>query len=299
MRVHLTTAVGGYVKVLPHMLRHYRALGVDSFFVHVNLFDDHDPILDQVRAVCDVTSVSVGGKLWRGNTDVHRAVMARHPDDWFILADQDELQIYPDGGVRPSRPHSPGVSPGDESEDDRAGRPIDAGGTPALHELFDECERRGYDSIEGTLIDRLAPGGVFAEIDPAREIWEQFPVSAIVTAALLGGEPRKIVAARGRVELTVGQHDTAGGRGCPLAECHVAVHHFKWTAGIVERLRERVRLLRERGMEFAEESERFLRYVEQHDEGIDLADPRFLAGAIDMATVRDVADTRRLDALLT
>ena len=56
--IHLTTAVGGYVKVLPHMLQHYRALGVDSFFVHVNLLDDGDPILDEVRAVCEVTSRS-------------------------------------------------------------------------------------------------------------------------------------------------------------------------------------------------------------------------------------------------
>ena len=39
-------------------------------------------------------------------------------------------------GVRAPGPHSPGVSPGDESnESDRAGRPIGAGGTPALQEL--------------------------------------------------------------------------------------------------------------------------------------------------------------------
>jgi hypothetical protein len=263
MAVHLTTAVGGYVKVLPHMLRHYRALGVDSFFVHVNLLDEDDPILDEVRAVCEVTSVSVGGRLWRGNADVHRAVMARHPDDWFLVADQDELQEYPG----------------------------------ALHEILESCERRGYDFIEGTLVDRLAPGGVFAEVDPRGDIWEQFPLTALVTAALLGGEPRKVVAAKGRVALHGGQHRAEGGRGCPVDECHVAVHHFKWTAGIVERLRARVALLRARGLPFAEESERFLRYVAEHGEAIDVRDPRFFAGAVDMATLRDVSDALRLAVL--
>jgi len=263
MAIHVTTAVGGYVKVLPHMLRHYRALGVESFFVHVNLLDDNDPILDKVRAVCEVTSVSVGGRLWRGNPDVHRAVMARHPDDWFIVADQDELQEYP--------------------------RP--------LHEILELCDRRGYDFIEGTLVDRLAPGGVFGDVDPRGDIWEQFPLTALVTASLLGGEPRKVVAAKGSVVLHGGQHGAESGRGCPLEECHVPVHHFKWTAGIVERLRARVELLRQRGLPFGEESERFLRYVAEHGEAIDVRDPRFFAGAVDMATLREVSDAQRLVVL--
>ena len=264
-RIHLTTAVGGYVKVLPHMLHHHHALGVDSFFVHVNRLHDADPILDEVRAICEVTSVSTGGSLWRGNPGVHRAVMARHPDDWFLIADQDELQVYP--------------------------RP--------LADVIDDCERRGYDFVEGTLIDRLAPGGVFAAIDPVRDIWEQFPIAALVTAALLGGEPRKIVAAKGSVHVKGGQHGTEKGRGHPLEECHAVVHHFKWTAGIVERLRARVALLRERGLEFAEESERFLRYVEEHGEAIDLRDPRFAAGVTDPARIRELSEVRRLIALTT
>ena len=260
MRVHLSTAVGGSVSVLPHMLRHYRALGIESFFVHVNQADENDPILEEVRAVCEVTSVSTGPAAWRDNRAVHRAVMAKHPDDWFIVADQDELQIYP----------------------------------LSLEELFDECGRRGYDFIEGTLVDRLAPGGVFAEVDPQRSIWEQFPIEALVTAALLGGEPRKVVAAKGHVALTGGQHNASNGRGCPVEECHVAVHHFKWTAGIVERLRARAALLRARGLGFAEESERLLRYVDEHGAAIDLHDPRFHAGQVDAATLREVSDALRL-----
>lgn len=170
-------------------------------------------------------------------------------------------------------------------------------GPPSLAHLFESCNRRGYDFIEGTLVDRLAPGGVFGEVDPRAEIWAQFPLTALVTASLLGGEPRKVVAAKGSVALHGGQHGAEGGRGCPLQECHVAVHHFKWTAGIVERLRARLDLLRERGLPFTEESERFLRYVAEHGEAIDLRDPRFFAGAVDMATLRDVSDAQRLAVL--
>src|SRR5204862_535755 len=190
----LTTAVGGHVKVLPHMLRHYRALGIDSLFVHVNRADENDPVLAEVRALCEVTSVSTGGDRQRGNGAVHRAVMARRPDDWFVIADEDELQLWP--------------------------RPI--------ADVLAECDARGYHFVEGTFIDRLAPDGLFAPVDPRADIWRQFPVAALVTAPLLGGYPRKIVAAKGFVELNDGQHAARNGRGCPLELCHVAVHHFKW-----------------------------------------------------------------------
>lgn len=271
MRIHLTTAVGDYVKVLPHMLRHYRGLGVDSFFVHVNRFTDDDPILDEVRAVtrdagCEVTSVSTAGKLLRGNREIHRAIMARHPDDWFIVADQDELQVYP--GV--------------------------------LRDILETCDRRGYHSIEGTFIDRLAPGGVFAGIDPHAGIWEQFPIAALVTAPLLGGFPRKVAAAKGFVELNEGQHAALNGNRCPVEECHVAVNHLKWTAGIVTRLRTRARLLRDIGLPYSEESERFIRYVAEHGERIDLDDPRFFAreaAAMDLARLREISEAQRLIVL--
>src|SRR5258706_16136190 len=99
MRIHLTTAVGGYVRVLPHMLRHYRALGVESFFVHVNLLHEDDPILDQVRALCDVTSVSIGGALWRGKPAGHRPARARRPRDRVIIPPPAQVQGLP----RPAR----------------------------------------------------------------------------------------------------------------------------------------------------------------------------------------------------
>ena len=60
----------------------------------------------------------------------------RDPDSWFVLADQDELQVYP----------------GD------------------IFKLIERCKSRGYDYIMGCFVDRVSVSGSFPGVDADRSI---------------------------------------------------------------------------------------------------------------------------------
>ena len=241
MHVHFLTVVGGFVDVLPHTLRHYRLLGVESFLVHANVAGEDDPVLAQLRRITPLASVSWGPEAIERNPAIYRTAMSERPDDWFVLADQDELQDW-DG---------------------------------RLFEVLDECDRHGFDHVHGTLVDRLARDGSFPPVDPERSLDEQFPLTALLTTPLLRANSRKIVAAKGHVLLAAGQHDAVSGRGRPVSELNVPVHHFKWAGNLIERLTQRVRFYREMGLPVGEESERLLAHVHAHGGRIDVNDPRF------------------------
>jgi hypothetical protein len=159
------------------------------------------------------------------------------PDDWFIIADQDELQHYPDG----------------------------------IHCAIDYCNRHGYDYIEGCLIDRIASDGLLPSVAGDIALADQFPLAGIVSAVLAGTCVNKIVAARGHVKLVHGQHYALSGIGCPVAHLYVQVHHFKWTAHLIPSL---VARLSDQGR-YSVECRRLMSYFERH-ERIDVTDPELL-----------------------
>jgi hypothetical protein len=146
--VHLVTVAGSHVDILPHMLEHYRGLGIESFFVNVHLSSEADPVYEQIREItrrfgCGIASVQVGDwqLLQQGMYALQRE---RYAHDWFVLADQDELQFYP-------------------------------GGIPAIVE---DCAERGWDYIRGCFVDRVAANGTFPEPVSDVPIREQYPLQA-------------------------------------------------------------------------------------------------------------------------
>jgi len=244
--VHLVTVVGGYVDVLPHMLAHYRALGVESFFVHVHARSDDDPVLAQVEEItrefgCGIASVTVGEWLHSTNRELYNRTLQSKPDDWFLIADQDELQMYPDD----------------------------------LKSLLGDCDAAGYEYVEGCFLDRVAADGSFPAVLPNGSIWRQYPLAGFISASVLQANPNKIVAAKGSVALGPGQHYALSGRGLPPAELYVPVHHFKWVEGILERLEQRAEFRRKRGDRYWEESQRFIDYCRAHDGRLDVRDASF------------------------
>jgi hypothetical protein len=246
LKIHLTTVAGVFVEVLPHMLEHYRALGVESFFVNAHLTHPNDSVLDRIQDItgkfgCGIQSITCGPWLQQVNPSIYARTRQAYPDDWFILADQDELQLYP----------------------------------ADLHSILEECDAQGYDYLEGGFIDRIATDGGFAAVSRSTSIWEQFPLGGYISTPILDANPNKIVAAKGRVKVVPGQHAAASGRGCPVEACYVQVHHFKWVAGIVERLERRMAFYKEHDDPLWQESAEFLEYVRAHDGRIDLTDSRF------------------------
>lgn len=98
-----------------------------------------------------------------------------------------------------------------------------------------------YDYLGGTLIDRFAPLGALNPVLGTTSIFAQFPVQALFTADILKGSSTKVPLSRPVVRLGPGLHrvleDPASVKRAELA---VPVHHFKWTAGLVERIESRL-----------------------------------------------------------
>jgi hypothetical protein len=250
MDITLVTVVGQPINLLSHMLDHYESMGITRCEVHVHLRDQADPALDNARQILtprghQVASVTVGG-VWIGaqlRVQHHMASLRPDANEWYILADQDELQAYPE--------------------------PIDR--------ILDKCGRAGYDYVCGCMLDRVASDGTLREVAGDTPIWRQFPMAGFFTYPILRGNPRKIVAMKGGLRLAgSGHHYAENGCPCPLSEYFIQVHHFKWTAGLVDHLRERIRILRAIGNRDWQESDRALAYLESNEYRISLSDPRFL-----------------------
>ncbi|HEY1094128.1 MAG TPA: glycosyltransferase family 2 protein [Glycomyces sp.] len=250
-RIHLVSFVGDSdAALLPHLVDHYRSLGVESFFVIRQVDTVDSPAYERIGAAAEAADIElfhthVGPWSLQVNQRLVRFAMTKHPRDWFIAVDGDEFQVY-------DRP---------------------------LHELIERCESAGATHVNGCFLDRIGPEGTLPEIG-AGPLWDQFPLAGSVSAGLLRALPLKVGIARGDVALVTGQHGTAHGRGLPRSESFIQVHHFKWTASAVERVARRVeRMSAHEGdpiyRSIIKESMRFLDHVRGHGGRFDTADPRF------------------------
>ena len=253
MAIHLVTVVGGpaCIGTLPHMLSHYAGLGVDSVVlnVHAPTRDDDTPM--QVAKIAaafgiSVNSIVVGPWSQGVNPMLYGLARLSRQNDWWIMADHDEFQVYPD----------------------------------ELSSIIDFAERRGYSYIEGCFIDRVADRGTLAPVQRELEIWRQYPIGCLLSANLLRANPHKIVVARGSVRVGPGQHRALSRAGCPPLKYYVPVHHFKWTAGAEAMLADRVAVWSGLNEPYWEESARFLEHLKAHGV-IDLDNPLIRAARCD------------------
>ncbi|KAF0675882.1 hypothetical protein [Profundibacterium mesophilum] len=223
--------------LLPHFLRHYRALGIapDRFVILLNAADAEHPGLARARAVIrdeGITRAAIdwiapytSGSMWARRGAAQAEFCA--PDAWVLNADVDEFHRWPE----------------------------------PLADCLARADALGVDCIQGVMIDRLAPGGVLAPVAPAPGIGTQFPIRAEVAQAI-GGESQvhgrggtvKIMAAHGRLLPRRGGHrplDESGVRYLyrnPLGEfpqiddpqfrfrVPTTVEHVHWTAELAARL---------------------------------------------------------------
>lgn len=257
MNITLITVVGGYAGILPHMLAHYKSLGVNEILIHAHGLTRDDEILSEIEhaaseAGATIASVHTGPWFAAMNQALYMLSRSTRPGDWFVLADQDELQAYPDG----------------------------------LVDVIEFCDRKGYTFVEGCIIDRLAKDGTLPKVSSDRPVWEQFPLGALVSGRLLHSVINKVVAVRGSVMLSEGQHHASSGVGCPVSSMYVPVHHFKWVDALLPQLKARVAFNQEflgarAAMDlYGKECKRFLEHYERHG-GIDVSDPSLMAAPCD------------------
>lgn len=206
MKLPALIAVIGPVE--PALLRawasHYRALDVDRFLIAVHLppgtaRQHRARLRDTFRDLGIVPEIIAGGP-WHEdtNTRLRDELRTRAGEGWHLLADSDELHAYP----------------------------------APLADVLAAAEESGAGAVGGLLLDRVTADGTLTGWDPAAGLDRAYPLGGFITHHLAGGDPRKIVLAHSRVDVASGQHRAPGHR--PLNRPPVAVHHFKWRAGLRE-----------------------------------------------------------------
>jgi len=223
---------------LPQFVQHYRTVGVERFLLTLQLEPgaaQQARDRDYERFLAVLSSLGIGEGIrweseWNGRAAMgHERTVVRQylgKEDWILWCDSDELQVYP----------------------------------TSLPEMVQRCEEHDVDFLRGALVDHVAADYSLAAFDAQSSIWDTFPNAFNVTMALAHGDPRKVVLARESVRLSAGKHEPIGTQDLKTIVGWVQVHHFKWEATLLDRLRSRVRPEWRAQFPWWEESQRLLDY---------------------------------------
>ncbi|GAA2668416.1 MULTISPECIES: glycosyltransferase family 2 protein [Actinosynnema] len=195
--------------LLESFVEHYRALGVTRFLLGFHFTDDTpadraQAVLRRHRRLLGEPALVHRGVWDTGSTTVRDRLRALAGPGWTLLADSDEFQAWP----APPR------------------------------EVLAGPQARATGTVGGLMLDRVAADGALPPWPATGGHDRLYPLGGFLTHLLLHADPRKIVAARGDVRVAVGNHRAPGHR--PTNHPPVAVHHFKWRAGVLDYLRRRV-----------------------------------------------------------
>ena len=257
MKINLVTVCGHNTTMLRHMLQHYKDF-VDEIYVVVYLSSDKDRVLSEVKEItCDLnidihrTTIEEPFN-WERVTELYNETKLLKPDDWWIVADDDELHVYP--------------------------KPI--------NELIEDCEENGYKFITGAFLDRIGENGRFPKVTDDNDIWKEFPLVGSFRYPISNACPNKTVVVKGDIQITNGQHyamidgeDTYGDRWnhplrYPIDKCFIQVHHFKWDLSVLDRLREVSRIKKD--YTYHEEYKKMFDYILDNNMKINIMDKRFM-----------------------
>jgi len=236
----------GGLELLPHWLEHYTQMGVDEILL--GIFDDlTGDAAAEIERCAARWRFRRFAQHWGGATESEtycqrqtgcRLAGAR-PGTWILHTDLDELQQYPG----------------------------------PLKEVTAAAGRLDIGAIFGRLIDRVAADGSLPAIQPTPSLWEQFPVECNMTQGILKGYPGKVMMTRFSVIVNSGHHDAPQERANAAPIGRVA--HFKWHAGLLERMRWGLQQ-ENASLEWKADTRRFLGWLERHGGRIDLSDPELV-----------------------
>jgi len=214
--INLVTVVGRNTHILPHMLKHYESM-VDKMYVVVYRQSEDDNILQEVEDL-GITPhlVETYRKFdWNHVTYLYNKVKLEKPNEWWIVSDDDELQVYP----------------------------------KPLEEIIAQAEKQRRSFVTGGFLDRIGPDGTFPVVTRDTDLHKAFPYAGFFRYPMSGACPNKVTLMRGYQQICPGQHyavfpdgSTSWGVGhrnrLPVDDCFAQVHHFKWDSTVLERLKE-------------------------------------------------------------
>jgi hypothetical protein len=237
---------------LPQFVHHYRDLGVERFLLTLQLEPDARlAAKDTEFARFRETLAGLGiREAWRWEHSFGAPALVRFqdelvteylkPDDWIVWCDSDEFQVYP----------------------------------AHLAEMTAQCAALKVTFVRGVFIDRVAADYSLPAFDGHTPIGDTFPRMCNVTTTVVAGDPRKVVLTRGDVKVIGGKHYVRDHSNPKTIAGWVQVHHFKWDAMVLERLRYRVRPEWRAKFPWWVESQRILDYFAINDMRFNPADLR-------------------------
>jgi hypothetical protein len=256
--IRLVTVTGSRTNTLWHMLSYYKDR-VDEIYVVVyewdgfSTYDDVLAITKQFPNVRIVDRVVAEKYNWEMVTTLYNKTKMLHPNDWWVVADDDEFHKY--------------------SKD--------------LYEIVSDCDKNGWEVVRGGFIDRIGENGTFPKIDNDEDIFEQFPLAGFFRYPLSGACPNKICILKGYIELTPGQHyakidghTTWKWQGwnhpliAPVNEYNVQVHHFKWDSTCIERIKAVADI--KQLYSYSDEYKKMYQALRSNNFEIDITDSRFM-----------------------
>lgn len=212
---NLVTVVGENTHILPHMLKHYENM-IDKAYVAVYRQSEDDGILEEIEELgIEPFMVFTEPKYnWERVTEIYNTIKQTKPNDWWVVSDDDELQVYPE----------------------------------PIEDIIENCERYGYDFVTGGFLDRIGTDGTFPEVTRETNIHKAFPLAGFFRYPMSKACPNKVTLMKGYQDITPGQHYAAFKDGSnswgikhpkrmPVEEVFTQVHHFKWDSTCVERIK--------------------------------------------------------------
>ncbi|MBP7951612.1 MAG: class I SAM-dependent methyltransferase [Verrucomicrobiales bacterium] len=218
--------------ILPFWLAYYRP-HVDTLLVAA-LLEPGDDLALLERQCAEVGAMLVPSRSARfhcpQSMSALQAAVQQYPAEWVLHADSDEL-LY-------------------EVAD--------------LRGIVAAMEQEGSDYARAWMTDRLAPGGRLAGMEGLHTVADleaAFPVRAALTEKLAKADSYKVCLSRWPYTGSI-HHPQAG--QTKKATRRLTLEHFKWRAGMEERLRKRVRDHKAARLAWGCESERLLAELETH-----------------------------------
>lgn len=254
---NLVTVVGENTHILPHMLKHYENQ-VDKVYVVVYRQSEDDGILEEIEelGIEPYLVVTEDKYNWNRVTDLYNQVKLDFPNEWWIVSDDDELQVYP--------------------------YPIE--------DIVRDCEHKGYDFVTGGFLDRIGPDGTFPVVDRDTDLHKAFPLAGYFRYPMSGACPNKVTLMKGRQNLTSGQHyaqfafnknswGSEHPKRYPVEEIFTQVHHFKWDSTCVERIKKVAD--NNKDYSFSDEYRVMYNAIKDNNFRIDINNPEFLVESLE------------------
>ena len=256
--IRLVTVTGSRTNTLKHMLNHYKNM-VDEMHIVVyewDGFSTYDEVCEIVKEFPTAQIIKRATKEkfnWEYVTYLYNQTKMLFPNDWWIVADDDELQVY----------------------------------SKVISDIIKICDESGYEFVTGGFVDRIGKNGTFPEIKEDSNLWELFPMAGFFRYPLSGACPNKVTMCKGYIEVTSGQHyakvdgqTTWKWQGWnhplrfPTTQNFTQVHHFKWDSTVLDRLQDVANVKSE--FSYSKEYQTMYDAIKSNNFKIDIYDERFL-----------------------